>query len=120
MNLNFLTLISQELIQVKGIEWIASINNRVHGEEEYLYCNDKKAIPGKTSLKFTQPKLMKDWDYSYNSLIIDPEYLMSPKKKLSFYNRKKNSCSYCKGYRGSSSFHLCFNKNQKVLNNSII
>ncbi len=104
---------------VCGMEWVASIKDRVNGDVECPYCSGKKAIPGKTSLKALYPELMNEWKYISNLLLINPDYVLpsSTKEvwwecshcnksysikiidKVSMYRRNKKSCPYCKGYR---------------------
>ena len=99
-------------------QWTASFYERFYEKKTCPFCNGNYAIPGKTSFKVLYPELMKEWNYLYNEILeIDPDniagnfsinvwwtcsqcnssYQMSPKRKVTFQIRNKNSCSFCKG-----------------------
>ena len=54
----------------KGHEWEASINNR-NKNRGCPYCSNKKILIGYNDLKSQYPELMKEWNYSKNT--INPE-----------------------------------------------
>lgn len=76
----------------------ASIHDGVRGDEKCPYCSGLKAIPDKTSLKYTHPELMKEWDYSYNSLIVNPDTILCKDEQKVWWLCKECKTRYLKYY----------------------
>ena len=101
-------------------EYNARINEVVSGEADCPYCSDRLVLPGFNSFSARHPDFMAEWDLVNNYLLADPDrisdacnisvwwncpkdkthvYSMSPKRKLMYQKRNKESCPYCKGLR---------------------
>lgn len=107
-------------------EYAYPIRDRYIGDKSCPFCNNKKALPGYNTLKVKYPKLMGEWYYRNNYLLVDPDailptyagdvwwecsrcrehYKMSPKRRLYFQMRKMESCIFCKGRRRKRHRHF--------------
>lgn len=65
----------------KGHEWLASPNNRNHGNG-CPYCAGKIPILGETDLKSQFPKIAKEWNYKKNKDLIPESFTIGSQKKV--------------------------------------
>ena len=110
-----------------GGEYSAHVSDMVSGEVRCPYCTGTRILPGFNSLKALHPDLMDEWEFINNSFICDPDtisescrvpvwwrcqrdknhsYMMTPSERLTYQNRGRESCPYCKGYRRNKNFYL--------------
>lgn len=101
------------------------ISKHLNGEDDCPYCKNRRPLAGYNTLKVKCKKLMEEWNYRGNYLIVDPDtilptypdevwwtcecgknYKMSPKKRLYYLRRKMKSCPYCKGRRRKKYRHF--------------
>ena len=101
---------------------IQDFHNNVHN---CPYCNNRKPLAGYNTLKVKCKRLMEEWNYRSNYLIVDPDtilptytdevwwtcecgksYKMSPQKRLYYQKRNIKSCPYCKGRRRKKYRHF--------------
>lgn len=107
-------------------EYTARICDREVGDDSCPYCNNRIALPGINTFKVKHKDLMEEWDYVNNYLLCNADqildtyskdvwwtcqdcntkYLMSPKRKLYYQNRRMKSCSYCKGLRRKKKYYF--------------
>lgn len=101
-------------------EYNAQVKRVVDGSADCPYCDDRLILSGFNSFQARHPDLMEEWDHVNNYVIADPDvigeknntqvwwictndnshnYSMSVKDKLTYQNRYKESCPYCKGRR---------------------
>jgi DNA-directed RNA polymerase subunit RPC12/RpoP len=101
-------------------EYALRIHERVSKNQTCPYCLKRKVLKGYNSFADTHPELMNEWDFINNSIIINPyiisgnyrnnvwwicktnqshKYLMSPKTRILFHQRKREPCKLCKGLR---------------------
>lgn len=99
----------------KNHSWQNCIRNRVNKKGiDCPYCSNRKILPGFNSLKVLYPKILKEWDYSLNKEIIDPDNIL-PNSKIKVWwkcikghswnvnillrVRDNTGCPYCKNRR---------------------
>ena len=102
-------------------EYNARVKDVVNGEDECPYCNGTKVLPGFNSFGDKHPDLVAEMDEIANYLLPktpfdvldtsdykfwfickkDPKhkYPMSPRDRLMFQKRGRESCLYCRGQR---------------------
>jgi len=101
-------------------EYEARVAEMVSGEADCPYCNDRRVLAGFNSFKIKHSELMGEWAYLPNYLLADPDrisdscntpvwwncqnnkehlYVMSPRRRILFQKRHRESCPYCKGRR---------------------
>ena len=101
-------------------EYGARIAEVVSGEADCPYCNDRRVLAGFNSFTIKHSELMGEWAYLPNYLLADPDrisdscntpvwwncqnnkehlYVMSPRRRILFQKRHRESCPYCKGRR---------------------
>lgn len=95
----------------KGHSWLVGINNRIKGNN-CPYCS-RHFVDKKDSIVFTNPELLKEWNYEKN-VKLNPENLAYGTQKKVWWKCKnnhewiapisnraskhnKNGCPYCKG-----------------------
>ena len=92
----------------------------ISGKSECPYCTEKRVLPGVNSFQARYSELMKEWDHVNNYIIANPDaigeknntqvwwictndyrhhYSMPVKERITYQNRHKESCPYCKGRR---------------------
>lgn len=104
----------------------AYVNERKLGDNSCPYCNNRIAIPGVNTFKVKHKDLMEEWDHINNYLLCNADqildtyskdvwwncqvcntkYIMSPKRRIYYQNRRMKSCSYCKGLRRKKKYYF--------------
>ena len=111
-----------------GSTWNARIDDRVKGKDDCPYCNGRKVIPGKTSLKALYPLLCKEYSNknqedpdnllptSLNSILWDcPKCGLTWDSTIDSRVKEEVDCPYCSGRKaipGKTSLkalypHIC-------------
>lgn len=105
--------------------YLYSIRDREVGDNDCPYCQNRKPLAGYNTLKEKCKKLMEEWNYRSNYLIVNPDtilptypeevwwtcscgknYKMSPKKRVYYLKRHMKACPYCKGRRRKKYRHF--------------
>ena len=71
----------------KNHEWVTTPNHRLRGQG-CPYCSNQKVLKGFNDFESTNKELMKDWDYSKNT--IDPSMITKGSSKKVWWK-----CSIC-------------------------
>lgn len=91
-----------------GHTWIASINNRKHGNG-CPYCAGKMIWLGFNDLSTVQPRISSEWDFEKNENLHPKQFTAGSSKKVwwkcehghswrtTIHSRQKNGCPHCYG-----------------------
>lgn len=108
-----------------GNIFTANLMNRLIRKYTCLGCENRSSMHRYNLFKITYPDLMKEWDYTNNYLLCNPDYildnhkqkvwwicsdcghryLMTPKRRVLLWRRKMKACPYEKGFRRKKHYY---------------
>lgn len=111
----------------KGHKYDRSIYDRLHGRGNCPYCSGNKVLKGFNDIASTNPELLKEWDYSKNTIKPD-EVTKGTHKKIWWIcsnnhsyeatipaRRRGTGCPYCSGNKILVGFNDLATTNPELL-----